>query len=69
MAGFRFHPNLPTVTIYYTTADGQSNTCSGFVLLIVQPFEYFKDLLEMLRVNANTVVADGKDPVLPAAFG
>ena len=57
LARFGHHPNFAPMTIYYATADGQPNTGSGIVFLIMQTLEYFKNLLVIFRGNANTVVA------------
>jgi hypothetical protein len=69
VSSFGLQPNPAAVASYYTTADGQSDAGARILSLIMQSLEYFKDPLEILGGDANTVVPDGKGPFGPIAFG
>ena len=50
-------------------ADGQSDAGAGKLFPLVQPLEHAKDLVEVLRINSQSVVFHREDPFLPAMSG
>ena len=54
---FRLHPNPPSVPLYDSLANGQSES-GPRIGSAVQPLKQAKDLFVVLRRNANTVVLD-----------
>jgi len=50
----------------YAAANGQPDARPRIFLLSVEPLEYLKDSLVMFRSDANAVVANGNDPIIPA---
>ena len=44
------------------SADGQTDAGAGVLLARVKPLEHLKDALEVLRLDADPVVLDRKDP-------
>jgi len=45
-------------------ADGQTDAGAGVFLTGVEPLEHLKDPFEVLALDANSVVLDGKDPAI-----
>src|SRR6266478_1242336 len=62
LSKLRFHPNSSSVTFYDLSADGQTDAGAGVFLARVKPLEHLKDTLEVLRLDADPVVLDGKHP-------
>ena len=58
VSSFGLDPNLSAMAMYYTAADGEPDAGAGILFFIVQPLEYLEDLLVILRVDTNPVVAD-----------
>ena len=66
----RLQPNPPAVLLRHLPADRQSDTRSRVLVGSVQPFEQLEDARWWnLEIDADAVVAHGKDPFLPAATG
>src|SRR5262249_25851854 len=64
-ARFRGDPDAPAVALYNLFADRQPNAATGILALGVQALKHLKDALEILWVDADTVVAYRQHP-LPA---
>src|SRR5438128_2303452 len=62
LAGSRFDPNPPAVPLDDALADRQAHSGAGILLTGMQPLEDLKNPAEMLRVNANPIIAHRKDP-------
>ena len=64
----RLHPDAPAVTLHDLLADGQADACAGILFSGVQALEDDKDALGILGIDADAVVADGKDPFTSLLF-
>src|SRR5208283_1042016 len=62
LARLRFDPNAPAVAFDDLFADGQPNAGAGILLAGVQALENLENPLGILRLDADAVVAHGKEP-------
>src|SRR5579884_741120 len=60
---FGFHPDPAVIEVDDSLTDGQANAGTGILIAGMQTFEEAKNSLLILRLNADSVVADGEDPV------
>lgn len=64
----RLNPDLAAVPFDRLAADGQADSRSFVLVACVEPLKRLKDLLRILRRNADPVVFDAKNPMLPFVF-
>jgi len=57
-AGFAGRINIPVMVLGDLPAHRQADTRAGIFILTVKPFENTKDLLRMLLVEPDAIVAD-----------
>src|SRR3984885_11066123 len=64
VSGLGLHPNGAAMAFHHPAAHGQPYARTRILLLIVQPFEDFEDAPEILRIDANPIVANGNGPII-----
>ncbi len=62
------YPYTPTVSLYDLLADGQTDARARVLFSGVQTLEDHKYALGILGIDADAVIADGKDPFIPLLF-
>ena len=61
-AELRFHPHRAAGLLDDPAADGQPDPGAGIFVARVEALEDGEDAMEILRLDADAVVANGKDP-------
>src|ERR1041385_5728726 len=67
-AGGRFDPNPAAVALHYAFTDGQADARSRVSFSPVQPLEDDKDAFVKFWIDADAIVAHGKNPVRRREF-
>src|SRR5688572_25596189 len=57
LSGLRFDRDVPAMPLDNLLADGQSDAGPGVLVPLVQTLEHSKNLLEVLRIDADSVVS------------
>src|SRR6266511_2381108 len=62
---FGLDPDSSAVTLHDLLGDGEANAAAGIIMPIVQALKDQKDALEVLRLNANAIILDPEQPLIP----
>ena len=65
-AGFGFDPDPSAIAFNHALTDCQTDAGTAVLLGVVQPLEYSKDFLLILRIDPDPIVLHRKAPELPA---
>src|ERR1051325_5723130 len=68
LARFRFDPDAASMAVYDFLADRQTHAVAGTLGARMEAAKDTEHLLGVLRLDANTVVADREHPILLAPF-
>src|SRR2546426_12839413 len=68
LSGLGLYPHPAAVAFRDLLAHRQADSGAGKLFSAVQPLKHNENLLEVLRVDAKSVVSHGKDPFVAAIF-
>ena len=57
------------MAFYDLAADGQADAGTGVILAGMEPLKHLKNTFKVLWLDADPVILDGKDPIVPTQPG